>query len=204
MRLDIRDNIKEVTKWTTDAQKKQIPFATAMAINKTLGIGKGNRMKGLDRTMQKQMNQKLDRPMARTTKAFYRIPAKKMSLTGTLGFVDWANNFMIYQVEGGVRSTGKNIPVPFVPNARLNKFGNITGKRTGLIKKKNQFFGSFGKAEGVFERQRDNSVKLITAFEQSVTYEPKLPFYKIARKYSNAVIDKNFAFAFDKALRTAK
>ena len=66
---NIKNNIKEVTKWTTNAQKKQIPFATAMAINKTLGIGKGNRMKGLDRTMQKQMNQKLDRPMAKNYKS---------------------------------------------------------------------------------------------------------------------------------------
>ena len=73
MKVSVKDNLKEVNKWTTNVQKKQVPFATAMAINKTLGIGKGKRMKGLDRAMQKQMIKKLDRPMKRTTTAFYRI-----------------------------------------------------------------------------------------------------------------------------------
>ena len=35
MKLSVKDNIKDVTKWTTNVQKKQVPFATAMAINKT-------------------------------------------------------------------------------------------------------------------------------------------------------------------------
>jgi len=114
MRVSIKDNIKDVTKWTTGVQKKQVPFATAMAINKTLGIGKGNRMKGLDREMQKQMIKKLDRPMARTTKAFYRISARKTNLTGTLGFTEWANKFMQYLVHGGVRSgESSKVGVPY-------------------------------------------------------------------------------------------
>ena len=38
MKISVKDNLKEVNKWTTNVQKKQVPFATAMAINKTLGI----------------------------------------------------------------------------------------------------------------------------------------------------------------------
>ncbi len=140
MKISVKDNLKEVQKWSTNLQRKQIPFATAMAINKTLGIGKANRMKGLDRAMGVQMNKKLDRPMPRTTKAFYRIAATKKRLEGTLGFVDWANKFMQRLVEGGERSES-NIGVPYTKEARLNKFGNIAGRRTGLVKKKNQFIG---------------------------------------------------------------
>ena len=59
MKISVKDNLKEVQKWSTNVQRKQIPFATAMAINKTLGIGKANRMKGLDRAMGVQMNKTL-------------------------------------------------------------------------------------------------------------------------------------------------
>ena len=205
MKISVKDNLKEVNKWTTNVHKKQVPFATAMAINKTLGIGKGNRMKGLDREMQKQMIQKLDRPMARTTKAFYRIGARKTNLTGTLGFTEWANKFMQYLVHGGVRSgESSKIGVPYVPNAKLNKFGNIAGRKSGLIKKKSQFIGNIKSIDGVWERQKDRSVKLMVAFKNSVSYQAMFPFYKIAEKYSKARFDKNFAEEFTKALRNAK
>ena len=36
MQVSVKSNIKEITKWTTNAQKKQIPFATSVAINNTL------------------------------------------------------------------------------------------------------------------------------------------------------------------------
>jgi len=205
MRVSIKDNIKDVTKWTTGVQKKQVPFATAMAINKTLGIGKGNRMKGLDRAMQKQMIKKLDRPMARTTKAFYRIGARKTNLTGTLGFTEWANKFMQYLVHGGVRSgESSKVGVPYIPNAKLNKFGNIAGRKSGLIKKQTQFIGNIKGIDGVWERQKDRSAKLMVAIKNSVTYKAMFPFYKIAESYAKANFDKNFAEAFTKALRNAK
>ena len=204
MRISVKDNLKEVNKWTTNVQKKQVPFATAMAINKTLGIGKGKRMKGLDRAMQKQMIKKLDRPMKRTTTAFYRIAARKTNLTGTLGFTEWANKFMQYLVHGGVRSGEPRVAVPYPVNAELNKFGNIAGRKNGLIKKKSQFIGNIKGIDGVWERQKDRSAKLMIAFKNSVTYKSIFPFYDIAEKYSKANFDKNFAEEFTKALRSAK
>lgn len=203
MRVSVKDNIKEVKRWSTDLQKKQIPFATAMAINKTLGIGKANRMKGLDRAMGVQMNRKLDRPMPRTTKAFYRIAATKRKLSGTLGFVDWASKFMQRLVQGGERSES-NIGVPYTKEARLNKFGNIAGRRTGLVKKQNQFIGNIKGIDGVWERHKDRTVKLLVGFKDSVTYKAMFPFYKIAEKYTAANFDKNFAETFTKALKSAK
>ena len=162
-------------------------------------------MKGLDREMQKQMIKKLDRPMARTTRAFYRIAARKTNLTGTLGFTDWANKFMQYLVYGGVRSgESSKVGVPYTPNARLNRFGNIAGRKSGLIKKKTQFIGNIAGIDGVWERQKDRSAKLMVAFKNSVTYQAMFPFYKIAEKYSKAKFDKNFAEAFTKALKSAK
>ena len=195
MQINVKSNIKEITKFTTTVQKKQIPFATSVAINNTLF--------DLKKEMAKQMDKKLDRPTPFTKRGFFINKAKKNLLVGVLLMKDIVANYMQYQIEGGTRTTGKQIPVPYKPNARLNKFGNIIGKRTGLIKKNTQFIGNVSGTEGVYERTKDG-LKLIIGFERSVNYKPRFPFYVIAEKFSNAVFDKKFTKAFDRALRSAR
>jgi len=195
MQINVKSNIKEITKFTTNVQKKQIPFATSVAINNTLF--------DLKKEMAKQMDKKLDRPTPFTKRGFFINKAKKNLLVGVLLMKDIVANYMQYQIEGGTRTTGKRIPVPYKPNARLNKFGNIIGKKTGLIKKNTQFIADLGGTEGVYERTKQG-VKLIIGFERSVNYRPRFPFYTIAEKFSNAVFDKKFAKAFDRALRSAR
>ena len=195
MQINVESNINEITKFTTTVQKKQIPFATSVAINNTLF--------DLKKEMAKQMDKKLDRPTSFTKRGFFINKAKKNLLVGVLLMKDIVANYMQYQIEGGTRTTGKRIPVPYQPNARLNKFGNIIGKKTGLIKKNTQFIGNLGGTEGVYERT-NQGVKLIIGFERSVNYRPRFPFYIIAEKFSNAVFDKKFAKAFERALRTAR
>ena len=167
MQVSVKSNIKEIAKWTTNAQKKQIPFATSVAINNTLF--------DLKKEMSKQMDKKLDRPTPFTKRGFLINKAKKNLLIGILLMKDVVARYMQYQIEGGTRSTGNPISVPYQPNARLNKFGNIIGKRTGLIKKSTQFIGNVGGTDGVYERTMDG-LKLIIGFENSVTYRPRFPF----------------------------
>ena len=195
MQINVKSNIKEITKFTTTVQKKQIPFATSVAINNTLF--------DLKKEMAKQMDKKLDRPTPFTKRGFFINKAKKNLLVGVLLMKDIVANYMQYQIEGGTRTTGKQIPVPYKPNARLNKFGNIIGKKTGLIKKNTQFIGNVSGTEGVYERTKDG-LKLIIGFERSVNYRPRFPFYVIAEKFSDAVFDKKFTKAFDRALRSAR
>jgi hypothetical protein len=197
MRVSVKSNVKEITKWTTNAQKKQIPFATQNAINTTLFQ--------LRKEMGKQLDKKLDRPTPFTKRGFFVNKAKKSLLVGILIMKDVVANYMQYQVDGGIRADSKFIPIPFVPNARLNKFGNIIGKRTGLIKKQTQFMGTVKGTTGVWERTNKNQkVKLIIGFEKSATYKPRFPFYIIAQKFSANVFDKNFTKSFNRALKSAK
>lgn len=203
MRVNIKSNIKEVTKGMSSMQKKQIPFATAMAINATLGIGKGNTGKKLDKVLGQQMDQKLNNPTPATKKAFYRLRATKTNLTGVLGFKDWAAKYMQYQIEGGTRSSGKKFAIP-TSNAKLNKYGNIPNKRAGVVKKKNQKIMTIKGMTGVYEVHKDRTLKLIVAFKNSATYRAKFPFYKIAEGYVNNNFPKNFIKEMNKALKTAK
>ena len=196
MQVNVKTNIKEISKNLTRDQKKQVPFASAMAINNTLFQ--------LRKEMGKQTRKKLDRPTKFTQNGFVVQKAKKQNLKGMLFLKDAVEKYLKFQIDGGIRSTGKYIPVPFKQNARLNKFGNIVGKRSGLIKKKSQFIGTVNGLLGVWERQKGNKLKLIIGFERTVEYKPKLPFYTIAQKFSAAVFDRNFTKAITRAIKSAR
>lgn len=196
MRLNIKNNIKDVTKDFTKMQKKQIPFATSIAINNTLF--------GLRKEMSKQLDKKLDRPTPFTKRGFLVDKSKKTKLVGTLFLKDVVADYLQYQVDGGIRSNNKLIPVPNVQNAKLNKYGNIIGKKTGLVKKKTQFFGTINGTKGVWDRTKNDGLKLIIGLQRNVSYEPKFPFYVIADKYSKNTFNKNLIKSLNKALKTAK
>ena len=200
MNVNIETNIKRVAKQMNVIQRKQIPFATSVAINET--IGKTSKQ-GLRAVMGREMNKRLDRPMPRTTTAFYFKRSNKRKLSATLGFKDWAAKFMQYLVHGGMRSSNKNIPVPY-KHANLNAYGNIRGKKNGLIKNNKQFIGKLGKTSGVFERVKDGSPKLIIGFSKFVNYKKMFPFYEIAGRYIGFTFPKKFNESLKKALRSAR
>ena len=200
MQIKIKDNIKQFTKGLSSFEKKQLPFAGATGINTTLF--------GLRKEMGKQTVKKLDRPTPAPQQGFTIKKANKRNLTGALAIKDFVADYLKYQIDGGIRQTGKKIPVPYTQNARLNKFGNIPNKRKGLIKRPTkQFIAKIGGVSGVFQRsgRGGKQVKLLIAFEDSVTYDKKpFPFYKIGKGYINSVYSRNLARAFAKAMRTAR
>ena len=130
MQIKIKDNIKQFTKGLSKVQKKQIPFATAQAINGTLF--------GLKKEMAKQTVKKLDRPVGFTQRGFLIDKAKKTKQIGVIRIRPEVADYLKFQIDGGVRSGAKKIPVPITKNKRLNKFGNIAGKRSGLVKGKKE------------------------------------------------------------------
>jgi hypothetical protein len=196
VRINIKNNIKEATRGLSKTHKEQIPFATSNAINMTLFQ--------LRKEMGKQTTKHLDRPTPFTQKGFVVDKAKKTTLRGILFIKDIVASYLKFQIDGGTRSTGKNIPIPYTPNARLNKFGNIVGKRSGLVKKSNQYIGEVNGINGVWEKQKNGKNKLIIAFERSVNYRKRFPFYTIAEMFSKNVFDKNFTKAFLRAVKSAK
>ena len=196
MNISIKNNIKEATRGLSKTHKEQIPFATSNAINMTLFQ--------LRKEMMKQTTKHLDRPTPTTQKGFVVGRAKKTTLKGVLFIKDFVANYLKFQIDGGTRSTGKNIPIPYTPNARLNKFGNIIGKRSGLVKKSNQYIGEVKGINGVWERQKNGEQKLIIGFKRSVEYRPRFPFYTIAANFTKNMFDRNFTKAFVRAVRSSR
>jgi hypothetical protein len=193
--INVSTNIKEVTKNLKRKEKKQIPFATMIAINDTLFQ--------LRKEMGKQTIKKLDRPTPFTQKGFMVRKANKKNLLGMLFIKKDVAKYLKYQIEGGVRSSNKKIGVP-TGKSKLNKYGNIPGRKKGLIRNKKQKIMTIKDMTGVFEEHKDRTLSLMVAFKDRVVYPAIFPFYKIGQKFISSVFDKNFRKALDKALRTAK
>jgi|TARA_Y100000114_G_C11747264_1_gene322292 hypothetical protein len=197
MNITVQSNIKSLTKNLRRIHKKQIPFATSVAINRTAF--------NLRKEYMKQAEKKLDRPTPFTVKSFLVIKATKRKLTGIVYIKQIVQKYLKYAIQPQIKSTGKRIPIPYKPNARLNKFGNIIGKKSGLIKKQSQFIATIKGVNGVWERQRDRSVKLLISFERSVNYKRVIfPFFKIGRSYVKNVFPKKFKNELFKAIKSAR
>jgi len=200
MQIKIEQNIKQFSKGLTNFEKTQMPFAIATGINSTLF--------GLKKEMSKQAEKKLDRPTPATKNGFFIKRANKKKQFGFLAIKDFVAEYLKYQIDGGTRSGSKKIPVPYTKNIRLNKYGNISGKKSGLIKNANkQFIATIGGVTGVFQKhgKGGKQSKLIIGFKDSVTYNKKpFKFYTIGRSYINNTYNRNLDKAFRKAMRTAK
>jgi len=199
MQIKVKDNSKQIAKKLTAMQKKQIPFATAQAINNTLF--------GLRKEMAKQTVKKLDRPVPFTQRGFLITKAKKTNLVGVLNIRPEVASYLQWVIDGGVRKpSSKKVPVPITKNKRLNKYGNIAGKRSGLVKGSKEFIATIGGATGVWkENRKGQPPTLLIKFHDSVKYSKKpFDFYKIGRGYINGTYDRQLRKALTKALRTAK
>ena len=199
IQIKVKENSKQLAKKLTAIQKKQIPFATAQAINNTLF--------GLRKEMAKQTVKKLDRPVPFTQRGFLVTKAKKTNLVGVLRIKPEVESYLKFQIDGGVRKpSSKKVPVPITKNKRLNKYGNIAGKRSGLVKGSKEFIATIGGATGVWkENRKGQPPTLLIKFHDSVKYSKKpFDFYKIGRGYINGTYDRQLTKALAKALRTAK
>lgn len=190
--FNVKGDMKPITKHLKKVQKKQIPFASAQAINETL--------KQVVKAEQAQMHKKLDKPTPFTVKAFKIRYAKKHALYGEVVIKPAQWKYLKYQIDGGTR-TGK-IGVP-TKQAKLNKYGNIPGRRKGLVKGKKQYMTS----TGVWERSGGKSnpkSTLVVSFKSSVTYNKRFPFYKIADGVARSQFQKNFQRSIKRAIATAR
>ena len=216
MRIDIRDNIKEVTKGLSSMQKKQIPFATMLALNDTAFA--------LHKTYKKQTLQKFDSPTTFTQKGFRYDKAKKTNLVAVVYVEKTREDYMKLQVDGGIR-TPKNSAIVIANSKNSNDVGkypsgNIKKGAYNKIKRnKDKYF--FGKpkgnqgSEGIWERYgRESSgtsagqkIRQVAKLTKMGRYKALYPFEAIGNGVAFSRkngFDSNFAKRLRRALDTAK
>lgn len=183
MQINVTSDKKAFTKKLGLLKRRHIPKATNDAINKTLF--------GLRKEMMKQTSKKLDRPIAFTQKGFLVNQSKVNKLIGRLFIKPVVAQYLGFQIDGGVRQGTPNIAVPYTKNVRLNKFGNVSGRKRGLIKNDKQFIATIKGVSGVYQRMANNKVKLLYGFEKTATYTPRFPFFRIGKGYIKSKFRKN-------------
>jgi len=200
--ISVEFNIKEVTDYLTDLEKKQVPFATSRAINDVLFEARKEEMV--------QIPNFIDRPNPFTKRAFKveKSHKKQKVINGSLIIKPIQWDYLQHQVKGGVRRE-RMITVPV--EQKVNKYGNIPGlKRKKPIWRRGQgvtrgtFVGTLKGTYGVWGRVGRDKLRLLVAFINEARYKKILPFKEIAKK----VVDKRFDDLFDKhiirAIKTAK
>jgi len=180
MLMSVKSNIKPFVKQLKKFQNVNIPNITRIALNET-----ATRVKELE---QVQMRKSFDRPKPQTIKSIYVQFAKKNYPIARITFRDWAQEFIHRNIVGGIRRV-KNTAVPTV-NARLNQFGNIPGRKQGVVKGK-QFRATIDGIYGVWERNK-NGLKIIHRFETNPRYDAIFPFYRVANKAVKYVMPVKF------------
>jgi len=198
--LSVKSDIKEVARYLSRVQKKQVPFATALALTRTA--------QSVQRSEKEQIPRKLDRPVPFTERnAIGLTAAKKTNLTATVFVKDIQEKYLQWSIFGGTaRAQGKGFGVP-TRNKKLNRYGNIAGRRQGLVKGQKQFIGTIRGISGVWERtggKRKKGVKLVVAFEKTTRYQTRFPFFQIAEHTAKATFVGNFNRALSQALATAR
>jgi len=202
MQIRVDTNIKNFKKKINVFERDLMQSATPRAINGTL-----EKLKGYQTLLTRRY---LDRPTRKTQNGFFIKYASKRLPIGSLNMKDFVEDYLRYQVEGGFRLSPKKNPVPIEGRARLDQFGNIRGKRRGLIKNKNQFIGTVKGITAVWERIGDrtkannyygNVRPIILLTQNFAKYDKKYPFFKDSRKFVDKHFNRELKVAFVRAKR---
>lgn len=183
MQIDIRDNIKEVTRYLTSVQKDQIPFAASRTLNDLA-------YKLARQTLPDETEKTFEGgATAFTRKGFRYTKSTKRDLIATV-FVDPARaKYMQFQIAGGTRYPNKRAILVATENSRVNRFGNIPrGTMQQLINNKDKYFKGIPKGKhgdnfaGIWERygrKNQGRIRMVAAYTDKAQYRPKFMFAKI-------------------------
>ena len=207
MNIDIRFDISDARRKLNAIQRKQIPFATSLALNETANE--------VAKQLTKQMDRYLDRPTPFTKRAFITPTGKfkgtrstKNRLYAIVKAAGIQNEYLAYQVYGGRRVPNKKAILVPTLKASKNKYGNITkATRDKYIDgAKNIFKAGLreGLKEGVYRRDRKGNITMLAAYEPHADYQPRYPFFKIATGTAKGAFPRQFQRALRRALATAR
>jgi hypothetical protein len=212
--VSIENNIKEVSRKLTDIQKKQVPFAASLALNKVAYQA--------NMAIRKQAKYQLHNPTNWTISGFLYDKSNKKNLnvlmyaagapSGKRGRLADRNKYMIFQVHGGTRfPDGRAIIVP-TKHTRLNKHGNIPrALLKQFVENKTKYFAGKPRGRsnetnaGVYERVGRGgrkSIKKVASFVSTARYSDKrLDYYGVINKVVTRRFKGIFAESLDLAIK---
>lgn len=199
----IKADFDAAERMLSDIGRKQLPFATAMAINDTAESVKRVEELGIGRAF--------DRPTRYTQRALYLRRASKTRLAAQVGVKRVQAGYLRLQVSGGVRRPmGAALVVPV--KARRNAYGNLPKGALARLKAKPDIFVTTkrGRATshlppGVYQRKgrKGSGLKMLISFEPSASYAARWQFHDLAMRRARGVFRDHFVRRLRLAIETA-
>lgn len=181
--------------WLDDIQKKQIPFATSLALNKT--------GQAINAAMVANSDKKFILRNTWTAKGWQMNASSKRNLSMEVGSV---RAYMERQEDGGTfAANGKSFALPKAVRPDVTKIVRRTKFPSKLLGKKGYFIKRtrYGTA-ALFKANKDNSLTMMFALERQIKIKPRLDFDKTSNALAIRRYPVEFDKAFEMALRTAR
>lgn len=190
--LKLTSNAKEIERRLNGFAHKIVPPAVAQGLNRTLDAIEQHELNAMERY--------LDRPTPFTMNALGKRKANAKHWDATLFVKDIQARYLRYAIKGGTLQT-TIAPVKI----RLNRFGNIVGKRGGLeaiaAKGNKRFVGEVNGVYGVWERfgRGGSRLRLLVRVATNTERRKRWPFYEIGER----VAEQRMARDISEAIRAA-
>ena len=221
--IDIRSNVKQVSRWLDQTQKKQVPFAVAGALNDVaFKLTKGGGRRGVNSVLGKEVNETFNlkaggKGASNYTRTGFRYDkARKSDLTAYVEFDPKRGDYMEYQTFGGIENpTRKFLLIPHRNRKSLtDRFGNLRPKMVDdLLANKQKFFegkpkGFPNASNGIWERMQisktnpmGKKIRMVAAYVPSTGYRPLFEFSETVDGFVFGT--KGFDMYFQQRLRKA-
>lgn len=213
--------------------KKQIPYATALALTRTA--------RRIQEAQKVNLESKLENPTPFTVNSVASVGARKTSLRAKVYIRPTAAQYLAPSEYGGTRYlSGRALLNP--KNIRLNQYGNIPRNKLARLKARpDVFVGSVGGVNGVWQRKKarggksrrirgDDGVlkqagrgrrkrspdgtrrkrlnnrppKLLIRFDDAQQATPVLGYFSLASQMAAELLPGEMKVALAGAMRTAK
>ncbi len=193
------------------AVERQIPYATAGAINTTLTTAQREIRGGLERRFTLRRKQFIERTIKINRQDF----ATKTKLEGRLQ-VDRDRPVLAKHEHGGRKQPKSgHLAIPTGTRHRRTKrfptlksrYGPFRHQGRRLLGKDRTFIIATGSSAGLYQRTgrgRRSKIKQLYAFKRSVPIEARLRFVETATRVIHRDYARNFHRALDRAMHTAK
>jgi hypothetical protein len=198
--LSVRADIRRVAKALDDMARKQLPFATAQAINATAAIVK--------EAEQENMRKVLDAPTPFTVNSVAVKKATKSNPVALVYVKPVAAAYLLPYEKGGLNKLNSQALLKPI-GAKVNQYGNLPRnllKR--LSAKPNVFVGKVqtkaGLVDGVWQRTKATrgkraGLKLMVKFEDAHDVKQHLDYRGVGQR----VVAATFRIELDKAIAKA-
>lgn len=203
--IRVSADIKRVTRGLDAVARKQLPFATARAINDVAF--------DLMRAERANVAKVLDHPRPFTQRSV-GVPSKATKSKPTAAVAvrpEVAKYLAPFETGGRHHIPGRGIGLVVPKAVRLDQYGQLRGRPRALGQRKNVFVGRVqtkdGLVDGFWQRmggKKGGKLKLLARFEDALPVRKRLGFRTLAEREVRAKLPAALRQAIAKALATAR